>query len=153
MAEQKVTTNRQARFNYLISDKFEAGICLNGSEVKSIREGSVSLQDSFVRFDNGEAYVFNMHIKPYTYSRNYEDPTRMRKLLLNRSEIDKLSNRVTKKGFTCIPLSLYFNKRGRVKLEIALCQSKKLHDKREALKKRDDLREMDRAIKRRNKPK
>ncbi len=153
MADEKVTTNRQARFNYQIFDKFEAGICLNGSEVKSIREGSVSLQDSFVRFDNGEAHVFNMHIKPYAYSRGYDEPTRMRKLLLNRAEIDKLSSRVTKKGFTCIPLSLYFNKRGRIKLEIALCQSKKLHDKRDALKKRDDLREMDRAMKRRNKPK
>ena len=151
MPDQKVTTNRQARFNYLIFEKFEAGIALQGPEVKSVREGSVSLQDSFVRFEKGEAFVFNMHIKPYAYSRDYPDPTRMRKLLLKKTEIEKLTGRVSKKGFVCIPLSVYFNKRGKVKLEIALCQGKKLHDKREALKRRDDEREMDRALKRRKK--
>lgn len=151
MSDQKVATNRKARFDFQIFDKYEAGIALNGSEVKSIREGNVSLQDSFVRFDGGEAHVFHMHIKPYAHSRDDRDPTRARKLLLKRSEIDKLSGRVCKKGFTCLPLSVYFNKRGKVKVEIALCQSKKSFDKREYLKRREAEREIDRAMKRRRK--
>ena len=151
MSDQKVATNRQARFQYHIFDKFEAGVVLQGSEVKSIREGQVNLQDSFVRFEGDEAFVHNMHVKPYAYSRDYPEPTRARKLLLKRAELDKLAGRVSKKSFTCIPLSVYFNKRGKVKLEIALCQGKKLHDKREALKRREDQREMNRALKRRRK--
>ncbi|MBI4549674.1 MAG: SsrA-binding protein SmpB [Candidatus Omnitrophica bacterium] len=151
MSENKVATNRKARFDYHILDKYEAGISLLGAEVKSIREGGVSLQDSFVRFDAGQAFVYNMHIKAYAFSRWTAEPTRPRRLLLNRPEIDKLSGRVTKKGYTCIPLSLYFNSRGRIKLEIALCQSKKAHDKRDALLERDARREMDRAMKRRKK--
>ncbi len=153
MVDEKVTTNRKARFDYQIFEKYEAGISLNGSEVKSIREGNVNLQDSFVRFEGGQAYVCHMHIKPYTFSRGYSDPTRLRKLLLKKTEIDKLADRVSKKGFTCIPLSVYFTKRGKVKLEIALCQSKKTHDKRQVLKRRDDMREMDRAMKHRKKDK
>ncbi len=149
MTDQKVATNRQAQFSFFIFEKFEAGIVLQGSEVKSIRGGDVSLQDSFVRFDKGEAYVFNMHIKSYAYSRDYNDPTRSRKLLLKKTEIEKITGRVLKKGFTCIPLSVYFNSKGKVKLEIALCQGKRLHDKRDALKRREDEREMDRAMKRR----
>lgn len=152
MTDNKVATNRKARFDYHILDKYEAGISLLGSEVKSIREGGVSLQDSFVRFDAGEAFVYNMHIKAYAFSRGPMEPTRPRRLLMNRSEIDKLAGRVSKKGFTCIPLSLYFNQRGRVKLEIALCQSKQAHDKRDTLMERDARREMDRAMKRRKKP-
>jgi len=152
MTQNHVAENRQAYFNYFISDKFEAGLVLSGSEVKSIREGRVNLKDAYVRLFNGEAYVVGMHISPYSHIENSQffDPTKSRKLLLHKQEIGKLAGLVSKKGFTCIPLSIYF-KRGIAKLEIGIGKGKKEHDKRDSIKTKMHQREMKQALKRRSK--
>ena len=152
MTSQPIATNRQARFNYFISDTFETGIVLSGSEVKSIREGRVNLKDAYVRILNGEVYVVGMHISPYSHIENVAavDPTQSRKLLLHKQEIGKLAGLVSKKGFTCVPLSIYF-KRGRVKLEIGIGKGKKEHDKRQTIKEKMHQREMKQALKQRSK--
>ena len=149
MSDQSVATNRQARFNYFISDTFEAGIVLQGSEVKSVREGRVNLNDAYIRIMNGEAFVVGLHISPYSHVANIDriDPTQSRKLLLHKEEVGKLAGLISKKGFTCIPLSVYF-KRGIVKLEIGIGKGKKEHDKRETLKQKVHTREMKQALKR-----
>ncbi len=149
---QPVATNRQAGFDYFISDKFEAGLVLSGSEVKSIREGRVNLKDAFVRIFNGEAYVVGMHISPYSHIERSDsfDPTKSRKLLLHKQEVGKLAGLVSKKGFTCIPLSIYF-KRGIVKLEIGIGKGKKEHDKRDSIKTKMHQKEMKQALKHRSK--
>lgn len=147
--ENEIAAHREAKFRYRIFDSYEAGIVLRGPEVKSIRNGKVILRDSFVRIIDGEAYVFNLHISPYPYSMESLDPARSRKLLLNEHEIKKLAGQITRKGFTCVPLSVYF-KKGKAKLKIALCQGKKLYDKREAIRRREQEREMARALKRKN---
>lgn len=144
----KITVNRQASFKYHLTDKMEAGIALEGSEVKSLREGHADLGDSYIRHDGEEVFIINFYIKPYQYGRLDIDARRKRKLLLKKKEILKLIGIISRKSYTCVPLSLYFNKRGKVKLEIALAQGKKIHDKREAVKERDHAREMDRARKR-----
>ena len=142
-----VATNRQAGFNYVILDRFEAGLALKGSEVKSIREGRANLRDSYVRFQKNEAYVVNLHISPYSHiSFDAPEAARMRKLLMKRAEIARVAGTVTRKGFTCVPLKLYF-KRGWAKLEIAICQGKKTYDRRESIKKKMDQREINRSIK------
>jgi SsrA-binding protein len=148
MEAKNAAENRKARHEFFLLDRFEAGIELKGSEVKAIRSGHASLQDSYVRVLNGEAFVINVHILPYEHlDRHFApEPARMRKLLLKRSEIDKLHGKLAAKGFSCVPLRLYF-KRGYAKLEIAVCQRKKLHDKRETLRKRIQRREVDRALK------
>src|SRR3989338_8391244 len=107
---QPIATNRQARFNFFVSDTFEAGIVLRGSEVKSIREGRVNLRDAFVRLMNGELFVVGMHISPYSHIENIwvYDPTQTRKLLLHKQEVIKLATLMSRKGFTCVPLSIYF---------------------------------------------
>ena len=152
MTQNHVAENRQAYFNYFISDKFEAGLMLSGSEVKSIREGRVNLKDAYVRILGGEAYVVGMHISPYSHIERSDsfDPTKSRKLLLHKQEIGKLAGFVSKKGFTCVPLSIYF-KRGIVKLEIGIGKGKKEHDKRQSIKERVHKREMKQALKRRSK--
>ncbi len=145
---QIIASNRQAGFNYEILEKVEAGLALHGSEVKSLREGRANLSDSYVKFKNGEAFIVNLHVSPYSHvSFNAPEPTRMRKLLLNRSEIIRLSVAVERKGFTCIPLRLYF-KRGWAKIEIAIGRGKKQFDKRDSIKKRIHEREVDRQVKR-----
>ena len=146
---QPIATNRQARFNFFVSDTFEAGIVLRGSEVKSIREGRVNLKDAFVRLMNGELFVVGMHISPYSHIENIGsyDPTQTRKLLLHKQEVVKLASLMSRKGFTCVPLSIYF-KRGFVKLEIGIAKGKKQHDKRQALKDKVHTREMKQALKR-----
>ena len=143
-----VVTNRKAHHDYFLFERFEAGVMLLGSEVKSIREGRVNLKDSFVRILKGEAFLFNCHISPYSRIQGYEamDPTRSRKLLLKRSEIDRLAGQVSQKGYAFIPLSIYF-KKGLVKLEIALAKGKKQFDKRETIKRRIHEREKAAAIK------
>jgi len=131
-----IVTNRKAYHDYFIEEKFEAGMVLLGSEIKSIRKGKVSLKEAYVSFQGGEAFVKDMHIAEYkdaTYN-NHEE-TRDRKLLLHKKEISRLSNKCKLQGFTCVPLRLYF-KEGRVKLEIALAKGKTLYDKRETDKKR-----------------
>ena len=145
-----VADNRKARHDYFIDEKYEAGIALVGTEVKSIRAGKVSLRDSYAEVVNGEAYLQNMHISPYDKgSRFNHDPKRPRKLLLHKREIKKLLGQTTQKGYTLIPLRLYF-KRGKVKVELALARGKKLYDKRQDIAKRDAQREMARALSSRN---
>ncbi len=145
---QPVTVNRKAHYDYFLFDKFEAGICLTGSEVKSIREGKINLNDSFVRIDKDEAFLYHCHISPYSRIQGYTDmdPTRYRKLLLKHSEINRLLGHTRQKGYSIIPLSVYF-KRGLVKIEIALAKGKKQYDKRDTIKKRIHDRESASAIK------
>lgn len=142
--------NRKARHNYHILQTVEAGIVLTGSEVKSLRAGSAQLTDAFVRVSESEATVYNMQIDRYPAAtdRNHE-PLRPRRLLLHRREIAKLRPQAEQKGITLIPLSLYFNSRGLAKIELALATGKKEYDKRQALRKRTDQREMNRAMTRR----
>lgn len=138
--------NRKARYEYNILERYEAGIVLQGQEVKSIREGNISLSDSYCTVLGDEIFVIGIHISPYLHSREKPDPKRRRKLLLHRSELNRLIGKVSEKGFTLIPLSLYFNSRGIAKLEIALCRGKKKYDKREAIKQK----ELEREIRARN---
>ncbi|BAU06954.1 MULTISPECIES: SsrA-binding protein SmpB [Fischerella] len=143
-----ICDNRQARYLYEILETYEAGIQLTGTEVKSIRAGRVNLQDGYALIRNGEAWLINVHISPYTASGQYfnHEPRRTRKLLLHRQEIRKLVGKVEQQGLTLVPLKMYL-KRGWVKVSIALVKGKKLHDKREDIKKRQDQREMQRAMK------
>jgi SsrA-binding protein len=145
-----VSDNRQARFQYEILETYEAGIELAGTEVKSIRQGKVNLRDGFALVRNGEVFLHNVHISPHqTASQVFNhDPTRTRKLLLHRDEIRKLIGKVEQQGLTLVPLKMYL-KRGWVKVDLALVRGKKLHDKREDLKRRQDKRDMERAIKNR----
>ena len=147
MTVKVVATNRKAFHEYFVSDTFEAGVALVGSEIKSIRAGRVSLQDGYVSFEQGEAWLVNVHIAQYDpASRQNHDPKRRRKLLLHRREIDRLAGKVQEKGFTVIPTRLYL-KDGRAKVEIGLAKGKRLYDKREAIAKRDSQRQVDRALK------
>ena len=143
-----VSDNRQARYLYEILETYEAGIQLTGTEVKSIREGKVNLRDGYALIRNGEAWLLNVHISPYTSSSEYfnHEPRRTRKLLLHRQEIRKLIGKVEQQGLTLVPLKMYL-KRGLVKVSIAIGRGKKLHDKREDLKRRQDQREIQRAMK------
>ncbi|NIO16370.1 MAG: SsrA-binding protein SmpB [Deltaproteobacteria bacterium] len=142
-----IATNRRASRDYEISERFEAGIALEGSEVKSIRQGMVNIKDSFARVRDGEVFVFNMHISPYSHAdRRFIDPERTRKLLMRKREISYLFGKTREKGLTLIPLKVYI--RGRyVKLELGLARGKKVYDKRDDVKTREARREIDRAIK------
>ena len=148
MSASIAAINRKAKHDFFLSDKFEAGVALQGCEVKSIREGRINLKDSFVRVVNSEAFLMNCHITPYSKIQGHVDvdPIRTRKLLLHSSEIRHLWEKSKQKGFAIVPLSVYF-KRGIVKVEIALGQGKKQFDKREAIKKRIHDRETAAAIK------
>jgi SsrA-binding protein len=146
MAEntKNVASNRKAYHEYFIEEKYEAGIVLVGTEVKSIRQGKVNLKDSYVNIKAGEAYVMNMHISPYEQGNIYNvDPLRPRKLLLNKREIRKMLGLTTLKGYSLIPLSLYL-KNGLVKMELAVAKGKKNYDKRQDLAKKDAERRMQR---------
>ncbi len=128
-----IAANRKAYHDYFVEEKYEAGIELCGTEVKSLRAGTVNLKDSYCSIDKGELFVYNMHISPYEKGNIYNrDPLRIRKLLMHKREILKLFNAVSQKGFTLVPLSLYF-KDSKVKVELGLCRGKKLYDKRDAL--------------------
>jgi len=141
METKLISKNRKAYHNYKILEVYEAGLVLTGTEVKSIRAGKVNLQDSFARVFKGELYLMNAHISPYSHGNiNNHDPVRDRKLLLHKNELNRISGLLSKKGLALVALSLYF-KKGRVKAEIGLAQGKKLHDKRESIKKRDIERE------------
>ena len=147
MAVKIITDNKKARFDYEITEKFEAGLVLTGSEVKSLREGAVNLKDAYVSFRNGEAFLQNAHISEFKASSyNNHHPERLRKLLLNREEINKIMGKVQEKSLSCVPLKMYF-KRGRVKVEIGLGRGKKKHDKRQSIKKKESDRELARALK------
>jgi len=142
-----IISNRKARHEYEILDTWEAGLVLQGTEVKALRQGRANLQDSFARFDRGELWLFNLHISPYEAGSHFNhDPVRPRKLLLNRRELRKLVGQVEQKGLTLVPLDLHFSG-GRAKVKLALARGKKLHDKREDVKARDAQREIARTIK------
>ena len=150
MAEGKIiTVNRKARHDYFVLETFEAGLELVGTEVKSIRQGGVNLKDSWCSVDDGELFIKGMHISPYEKGNIFnKDPFRVRKLLMHKREIMRLFGKIKQDGLTLIPLSLYF-KKSNVKVEIALCKGKQLHDKRDDIAKRDAKREIDRAMKER----
>ena len=142
-----VTENRKARHNYFIEDKFEAGMVLKGTEVKSLRLGRANLKDSYARFVNDEVFVYQMHIGayPFAYYGNH-NPLRPRKLLLHKHEIKRLYGKVNEKGSSLIPLKVYF-KGGKVKITLAIAKGKRKYDKRETIRKRDDKRELERERK------
>ena len=144
--DQVVITNRKARHEYFVLESYECGVVLKGAEVKSIREGHANLQDAYARIDDGEVWLFGMHILPYAFSRSELDPVRRRKLLLNRKEILALERATEDKGTTLVPLRVYF-KDGRIKLELAVARGKARYDKRQALAAKDAKRETDRALK------
>ncbi len=148
-SEQLIADNRKALHDYHVLDTFETGIVLLGTEAKGIREGRANLRDSFARVEQGEVWLYNVHISPYSH-RGYvdHDPTRRRKLLLHRGEIRKLIGKTTEKGLTLVPLRLYF-KNGRVKVALALAKGKQAHDKRETLRRREIDRETRAAVKER----
>lgn len=139
-----IANNKKARHDYEISGEIEAGIVLVGTEVKSIRQGKVNLKDAYADIKNGELFLKQMHITPYQNAHyDNHDPLRSRKLLLHNREIKKLTGKVAERGFTIVPLKVYF-KNGKIKVQIALARGKKLYDKRDTIKKRDVQREMDR---------
>jgi SsrA-binding protein len=145
--EKNITVNRKARYEYTILQTYEAGIVLQGTEVKALRQGKANLVDSYANLKDGEVWLYGSHISVYEQGNiNNHEPMRTRKLLLNKSEIKKLIGRVKEKGLTLIPLRLYF-KNGKVKVELALAKGKKVYDKREAIAKRDAQREQERGVK------
>lgn len=145
--EKLIASNKKALHDYFVLQKVEAGIELQGTEVKSLRDGRANLKDSYVTFKAGEAFLFGTHISPYTHgNRENHDPERTRRLLMHRREIDKLEEQVTEKGLTVVPLRLYF-KGNHVKVELAVVRGKKLYDKRESEKTREADREAAKAVK------
>lgn len=147
---KQIAENRQARHEYFILESFEAGIELTGTEVKSIRQGSVNLKDSWCSIEHGELFIKQMHISPYEKGNIYNrDPLRVRRLLMHKAEINRLFGKLKTEGLTLVPLSLYF-KDSRVKVQLGLCKGKKLYDKREDAAKRDAKRTIDRALKEHN---
>lgn len=150
MGEKLICNNKKAFHDYFIEEKFEAGMVLKGTEVKSLRAGKANLNDSFALVKNGEAFLHNLHISPYDFgNRDNHEPDRMRKLLLHKNEIAKLFGKIREQGYTVVPLRLYF-KNGMVKVEIGLAKGKKLYDKREDMKQKDMKREVALALKERN---
>lgn len=147
MEGKAIATNSKAYHDYFIEETYEAGLVLTGTEIKSVRQGRVNLRDSYARIENGEAWVLNMHISPYTHGgREGQSPTRTRKLLLHKEEILRLKQKIEAKGMTLIPLRLYI-KGNRAKLELGLARGKRKYDKREAIAKRDAQREIERDLK------
>ncbi len=145
-----IANNKKAFHDYFIEDTYEAGIALKGTEVKSLRMGKCSIKESFLRIENNEVYIYGMHISPYEKGNIFNrDPLRVRKLLLHKDEIRKLQGRITEKGYTLVPLKVYFSK-SLVKVEIALAKGKKLYDKRDSIAKKDMRREAEREFKVKN---
>lgn len=155
MAKQKETqkliaNNKKAYHDYFIEETYEAGIALHGTEVKSMRQGKCSIKESFIRIENGEVFVYGMHVSPYEKGNIFnKDPLRVKKLLLHRQEIGRLSGKVAEKGLTLVPLQVYF-KEGKVKVEIGLARGKKLYDKRQDIAKKDQRREAEKEFKVKN---
>jgi len=146
-----VCENRKARHDYFIEETYEAGIALQGTEVKSLRLGRANLKDSHARVEKGEVWLYNMHISPYEQGNRFNhEPTRPRKLLLHRREIMRLLGSTEREGYTLIPLRVYFSPYGKAKVELALAKGKKLYDKREAMAKRDAQRRIEKALSERN---
>ena len=149
-AKKLIANNKKASHEYFLEEKIEAGIELVGTEVKSLRQGKCSVKEAFVRIQNGEVWIYQMHIPPYEKGNIFNrDPLRPRKLLLHKSEILKLEQKIKEKGYTLVPVLVYFSN-GRVKVEIALAKGKKLYDKRDEIAKKDQRREASRDFKIRN---
>ncbi|MFZ5853153.1 MAG: SsrA-binding protein SmpB [Chloroflexota bacterium] len=147
MGEQTIALNRRARHEYSISETFEAGIVLTGTEIKSVRAGKVSLADAYARIERGEAWLVGAHIAPFEAAGRFgHEPKRTRKLLLHRSEIDELLGRTKAKGLTIVPLRLYISERGVAKVELGLARGKQLHDRRRDIAERDARRDMERQV-------
>jgi len=147
-----IASNHKGYRDYAVIEAFECGIELKGSEVKSIRQGKINLNDGFARIEEGELILYNTHINPYAEASYMNvEPTRKRRLLMHKQQIDKLEGKLTQKGLTLIPLKVYFNDRGFVKIELALCKGKKLYDKREDIKRRETDLSMRRIMKNRRK--
>ena len=154
MAKEKgsrlIANNKKAYHDYFIEETYEAGIALHGTEVKSLRMGECSIKESFVRIENEEVYIYGMHISPYEKGNIFNrDPLRVKKLLLHKSEIRKMKGKIAEKGYTLVPLKVYFN-RSLVKVEIGLAKGKKLYDKRQDIAKKDQRREAERDFKVKN---
>ena len=148
MTKKSVTVNRKAFHDFHLFDKFTAGMVLCGTEIKSIRKGSVNLKDSFCKIENGEMWLYSCHISPYEQGNRYnKEPERKRKLLLNKKEIMKMVGKIKKDGYTVIPIELFIAENGFAKLDIALCKGKKLYDKREDLTKKTQNCDIQRAMK------
>lgn len=148
--QKLIANNKKAYHDYFIDETYETGVALHGTEVKSIRMGKCSIKEGFVRIENGEVFVYGMHVSPYEKGNLFnKDPLRVKKLLMHRCEINKLEGKIREKGYTLVPLQVYF-KRGRVKLEIGLARGKKLYDKRESIAKKDARRETEREFKVKN---
>ena len=155
MAKEKepqklIANNKKAYHEYFIDETYEAGIALHGTEVKSMRMGKCSIKESFVRIEDGEVFVYGMHVSPYEKGNIFnKDPLRVKKLLMHKYEINKLAGKVAEKGYTLVPLQVYF-KNGRVKTQIGLARGKKLYDKRESIARKDQRREAERDFKIKN---
>lgn len=142
-----VANNKKAYFDYFIEDKWEAGIALYGTEVKSIRMGKASIKESYIKIENGEVFIYNMHISPYEKGNIFnKDPLRIKKLMLHKNEINKITGQIAQKGYTLVPLEVYF-KGSLVKVEIGLARGKKLYDKRQDIAKKDQKRQAEREFK------
>ena len=150
-ARDTIATNRKATHDYFVTERLEAGIELTGAEVKSLRQNSASMRDSFVTIRGGEAWMSGVHIAPYSHACSFDDePDRRRRLLLHKRQIEKLARDADRAGYTIVPLSMYFNEQGRVKVEIGVCKGKRAYDKRESIKRRDEARDVERALKERS---
>ncbi len=148
--QKLVANNKKAFHDYFIDETYEAGIALHGTEVKSMRMGKCSIKESFIRIENGEIFVYGMHVSPYEKGNIFnKDPLRVKKLLMHKYEINKLAGKVAEKGYTLVPLQVYF-KEGKAKVEVGLARGKKLYDKREDIAKKDQRREMEKEFKVRN---
>ena len=149
-AQKLIANNKKAFHDYFIEETYEAGVALHGTEVKSMRLGKCSIKESFIRIENGEVFVYGMHVSPYEKGNIFnKDPMRVKKLLMHRYEINKLAGKIAEKGYTLVPLQVYFRE-GKVKVEIGLAKGKKLYDKRESIAKKDQRREMEREFKEKN---
>lgn len=149
-SQKLVANNKKAYHDYFIDETYEAGVALHGTEVKSMRMGKCSIKESFIRIENGEVFVYGMHVSPYEKGNIFnKDPLRVKKLLLHKYEINKLAGKVAEKGYTLVPLQVYF-KNGKVKVEVGLARGKKLYDKRQDIAKKDMRRETEREFKVKN---
>lgn len=149
-SQKLIANNKKAYHDFFINETYECGIALHGTEVKSMRMGKCSIKEAFVRIEDGEVFVYGMHVSPYEKGNIFnKDPLRVKKLLLHKYEINKLLGKIKEKGYTLVPLQVYF-KDGKVKVEIGLARGKKLYDKREAIAKKDQRREAEKEFKVRN---
>lgn len=149
-AHKMIANNKKARHDYFIEYTYEAGICLHGTEVKSLRMGKCSVKEAFIRIENGEIFIYNMHISPYEKGNIFnKDPLRVKKLMLHKYEINKISGQLVQKGYTLVPLEVYF-KGSLVKIQVGLARGKKLYDKRQDIAKKDQRREVERDFKVKN---